>query len=444
MIQKYRSTPYYQSLDASWKEGVAASVMLSCSEYYLIPFGLILGASSLEIGLLVAIPQLLGSFAQLLAVRLVKLLGSRLLFLVQGVYLQAAILIPMALAPLFPDAWRISMFIALATAFRVVGNLIGTVWGSLASDYLPAEERGQYFGWRARITGVAGILSTLGGGIILYFSKQWTHAAAGFTVLFLVISAARFLSGSLMARMQDIPFEHEQTGSFSFIRFLIRSRESNFFKFLIYVASITFAVQLAGPYFSVYLLRDLKFDYLSFTGVQLASVLGGLVAFPIWGRHADHVGNATVLKLGSFLIPLIPFLWLISPNPAYLMAVETFSGFVFGGFGLCAVNFIFDAVSQPKRVQCLSYFALFCGISIFAGASLGGLLADRLPPVGGSSLCTLFIISGIFRGLSHLALAGKFTEVRTNTKKVSSRQLFFSAIGIKSLFARSRDAEQDF
>ena len=142
-------------------------------------------------------------------------------------------------------------------------------------------------------------------------------------------------------------------------------------------------------------------------------------------------------------MPLIPFLWLVSPHPLWLAAVEGFSGFLFAGFGLCAVNYIFDAVSQPRRVQCISYFALFCGISIFAGASLGGWLAERLPEVLGSRLCALFIISGILRGLSHFLLSGKFVELRTNTKKVSSRQLFFSTIGLKPLFGRSLDTEQD-
>lgn len=443
MLEKYRSTPYFKSLDASWKEGIAASIMLAVSEYYLIPFGLVLGASAVEIGLLVAIPQLLGSFAQLMAVHIVRWLGSRLLFLVQGIYLQAAILIPTALAPLFPEAWRIEIFILLTTLFRIVGNLIGIVWGSLASDYLPAEERGRYFGWRARVTGIAGVLSTLGAGILLYFFKDSGYAAAGFSVLYLLIALARFISGSLMARMQDIPFEHEPGTSFTFIRFLVKSRNTNFYKFLLYASSITFATQIAAPYFSVYLLRDLGLDYLSFTGIQLASVLGGLIAFPIWGHHADHVGNAKMLKLASILIPSVPFLWLVSPNSFWLGAVEAFSGFLFAGFGLCAVNFIFDAISPAKRVQCLSYFALFCGAAIFLGASLGGLLAEHLPAVGGSKLVILFILSGIFRGLSHFLLSGKFEEVRPVAHKVSSGDLFFSTIGIKPLFGRARDSEQE-
>ena len=35
-----------RSLDVSWKEGIPASVMIGILEYYLVPFGLFLGATT--------------------------------------------------------------------------------------------------------------------------------------------------------------------------------------------------------------------------------------------------------------------------------------------------------------------------------------------------------------------------------------------------------------
>jgi len=52
-----------RSLSISWKEGIPASVMLGITDYYIVPFGLFLGASPPEIGLLVAFPHLIGSVA---------------------------------------------------------------------------------------------------------------------------------------------------------------------------------------------------------------------------------------------------------------------------------------------------------------------------------------------------------------------------------------------
>jgi predicted MFS family arabinose efflux permease len=218
--------------------------------------------------------------------------------------------------------------------------------------------------------------------------------------------------------------------------FLRRFRESNFVKFIFYVSSITFATQLSSPYFSVYMIRDLHFGYLEYTYVHLASMVSGLFAFPVWGRHADLVGNAKILKITSFVIPVIPILWIFNKYPLYLVLVETFSGIIWGGFNLCTTNFIYDAVSPDKRVRCLSYFNLINGTAAFAGASLGGLLADKLPPANGSALLSLFLLSGVLRFFADFILSRHFREVREETHPASSVQLFFSVLGIRPMIGR--------
>ena len=93
--------PFRKSLDISWKEGIAASVMLAAADEYLIPLGLFLGATPMDIGFLVAVPHLLGSLSQFFAVRAVDFVGSRLRFLVRATFLQALFLLPLAIFPFF-------------------------------------------------------------------------------------------------------------------------------------------------------------------------------------------------------------------------------------------------------------------------------------------------------------------------------------------------------
>ncbi len=422
--------PFRKSLDISWKEGIAASVMQSLVDDYSIPFALFLGASPVQIGLLVAIPSLVSSFIQLWTSKAVDLLGSRLRFLVSNTAGQAFCLLPIVFLPILTGTWRIGAFIVFVTSFRIFGSLISTAWGSLTSDYLSAEERGRYFGWRSGVVGIAGILGTVLGGVLL-FSYQENLQAVGFMILVAIAALARFLSSRLMAQMQDLPTVKKPDDHFSFFMFLRRFRESNFVKFVFYVASIMFATNIAAPFFSVYMLRDLHFNYLLFMIIRFASVGAGLVSFPIWGRHADAVGNAKILKLTSFLIPAIPLLWMISPVPAYLVCVEIFSGFVWGGFNLCVLNFIYDAVSSGKRIRCLSYFSFINGIALFLGALIGGFLVEHSLPFHGSAILTVFLISGALRFLSHFILSRKFREVRLATQKISSLELFFSVTGIR-------------
>ncbi len=427
-----------RSLDVSWKEGIPAAIMLGVLDYYLVPFALFLGARPFQIGILVAMPFLLAALSQLWAVSVVRSAGSRLDFLVRGTALQAAFLVPASLLALFPNLpHRVGLLIACAAAFRVLGNFIGAAWGSLMSDYLEPEERGHYFGWRAQVVGVAGLAGVTGAGVLLYATKL-RHPALGFFLLFLGAALCRFASYGLMTRMADIPHPDSREHDFTFIMFLRRFRSSNFVRFVFFVAGITFATQLSAPYFSVFQLRDLHFNYLQYMLLQFCSVGTGLLSAPIWGKHADIVGNAKILKITGFFIPFIPLLWLVSRSLPYLVAVELTAGFMWGGFNLCAVNFVLDAVSAPKRVRCLAYFNLINGAAVCAGALLGGFLAERLPPLFGWRILSLFALSGALRFAAALFLSGGFREVR-KSRHVSSLDLFFSVVGFRSLAGMNQE-----
>ncbi|MDO8730925.1 MAG: MFS transporter [Candidatus Omnitrophota bacterium] len=421
-----------QSLSISWKEGIPASMMLGVLDYYLVPYGLFLGATNRVVALLSALPHLAASVAQFWAMAAVRRAGSRLRVVVVTAAAQAAVLLPMAALALADFRGRLAALVALAVAFRVLNNLCGTAWSSLVSEYLPAQRRGGYFGWRARIAGLAALAGTMMGGLLLAGMKP-VSLAAGFFILFAAAALLRFLSAGMLSRMAELPLTSSPGSDFTFLMFLRRFRESNFVKFVLFVASTLFTTHLAAPYFSVYMLRDLGLGYFLYMVIHLAAAVGSLAAFPIWGRNADVVGNARILKTTGWLIPVIPLLWLISRDPAYLMLVEFFAGFVWGGFNLCAANFIYDAVTPEKRVRCLGYFNLISGVAIFAGALIGGFLADRLPPLLGLPLMSLFLLSGLLRFTAMLWPWGRFKEVRESARKVSSRQLFFSVVGIRPL-----------
>jgi MFS family permease len=420
------------SLLVSRREGMAASSMQGIIDYYLTPFALSLGASAQQIGFLVSVPNLIASIFQLYAVRVVDWAGSRLRFLVGATALQATLFIPLSLLAVLPIPSPVFWLIVLTIIFRIFANLIATAWGSLVSDYLPENRRGRYFGSRNRLLQVALVISVALGGVWLFQMKS-VSVAVGFLVLFLVAAISRFVSCFLMAQMVDLNTKKDTQGDFTFWMFLRRFRESNFVKFALFVSCILFATHLAAPFFSVYMLRDLHFNYLQYMLILLMEALSGMVSFPIWGRHADVVGNARVLKTTSFLIPLIPFFWLFSKNYIYLAVVEIFAGFVWGGFNLCATNFIYDAVSPEKRVRCLGYFNLMNGVAIFLGALCGGLLLNYLPPFLGFPVLTLFVISIVLRIAAHFLLSRQFKEVRQSARHIKSTQLFFSVLGIRPI-----------
>lgn len=428
-----------KSLTACTRDGVAAQVMISTMDNYATPLALQLGATNPQIGFLTAIPNLIASGALFLSVPIVNAVGSRRKVITIGVFIQALFLLPIAFLPLLDLPHRIGILIAAMAVYKIIGSVLGPAWGSLVSEYLPAHRRGDYFGWRSRLMGITSLATLAGGGALLYVAKRHDNVFIGFAVLFSIAIVARFFSSYLISQMLDLPQHKSKESEFTFWMFLKRYPESNFVKFVFYVASITFTTYLSAPYFSVYMLRDLKFDYLSYMAITLASTFTSLIAFPIWGRHADVVGNARILKTTSIFIPLIPLAWIFIDHVVPLTIVELGAGFIWGGFNLCAVNYIYDAVSPAKRVRCLGYFNVINGTAIFLGSWLGGVLADRLPPLFGYPLLSLFLISAVGRFAAYLFMSKHFTEVRMETKKVSSFDLFFSVAGVRPVVGRGTE-----
>ncbi len=511
-----------KSLRVAWKEGIPAAIMIGIMDYYVVPFGLFLHASTQQIGWLVALPHLLGAASLLFTVKAVNLIGSRLRFIVRGTFLQASLLIPVASLALIRIPNQVTGLILFIIFYRMLFNLVGPPWGSLMSDYLPAHQRGRYFGSRSRVVGASQVAGIILAGVTLFLtqpnpavaprpkavcdtavSSRWVGGcrpigtelpvpqahpvgllpaigptaegmgpvrllqrtggrdvapleaalsvpqahpvglhtpAVGFFLIFMFAASGRFLSSHYLTQMVDLPSRQTPQSDFTFLMFIRRFRESNFVKFAFYVSSVLFTTFLAAPYFSVYMLRDLQFSYLSYMAIHVSGMTASFLAFPVWGRHADVVGNAKVLKTTGLLIPMIPFLWLIGRYPLYLMMVEMLSGFIWGGFNLSATNFIYDAVSSEKRVRCLGYFNLINGVAMFAGAACGGWLGDRLPPLLGFRLLSLIMLSGLLRLLAHGTLACVFREVRATSRRISSMQLFFSVVGIRPLAGEARES----
>ena len=140
-----------------------------------------------------------------------------------------------------------------------------------------------------------------------------------------------------------------------------------------------------------------------------------------WGRVSDIFGNRIILSLCGSLIPLVPFLWLLSPNFYYLLIVQAFSGAIWAGFTLSASNFLYDLTPQNKRATYMAAHSVLASAGIFLGALLGGYLGTVLP--GSyvifdyeihfvSQLYNLFIVSFIFRLLTFLLMIPRLKEIR--------------------------------
>jgi MFS family permease len=424
-----------RSLKLSTLDGIAFSAMAGLTQNYITPFALALKATTTQIGFLASVPNLTMALSQLAAPNLSEKAGSRKGLILPVVLTHALLWLPILLVPyLFPEPkiWWLIVFITLSGIF---GSLANPAWGSMMADLVPMKLRGRYFSFRGRIIGfIALIFSFIGGAILQVFTD---NGFLGFTVIFGGAIVFRLLSFYFLSRMYEPPLSGSGKNKQSLPDIVRHMGSSNLGRFTIYVASISFATNLAGPFFAVYMLRDLGLSYMNYIILVSSNAIANLIFQPFWGRRADRFGNIQIVKTTSYLMPFVPLLWLVSSNLYYLILAEIYSGFVWSGFTLATTNFVYDASDPNNRTKHISVYNAVNGVTTCIGALIGGFLAPHLPAIFGYNLRTLFTISGIMRGIVVLLLLRLITEVR-NVPKMNAFHVLLSRPGYSTSLKKQR------
>lgn len=418
-----------KSLRYSVKDGVFASLMSGFTADYATPFLLFLGGTVKHVGVLAALPNLFSSVIQLKSADIAEKLRSRKRVITLFVLLQALMLPPMVGTYLLGKS-GVAAFIAVFTLFTTFGAIVAPLWGSLMADLVRDDKRGEYFGWRNKTLGLVSVASAFGAGFILHQAEKYS-LVIGFAVIFGAAFVFRLFSWTYLKKMHEPELVQKKEDYFTLRDFISRARQSNFARFVFFVAITKFCVNIASPFFAVFMLRDLKYGYLTYTMITLGATVTTFLTMRRWGVLADRVGNLKVVKLTSKMVAFIPLLWLINQNPVFIFSAQVFSGFAWAGFNLSASNFIFDSTTPGKRARCIAFFNFFNGLSLSLGALLGGWLAQKLPAgFFGYNLMNLILISATLRLAAAFFMPFRLKEVR-EVEKIKSHEMVFSVLKLK-------------
>lgn len=412
-----------QTKKISTKEAAAYSLMDGFGFRYISPYALAVGATNTQIGLLSSLPSLFGNLSQLLTYKAMKIWSRKKIVFI-AVLLQALMWLAIIAAGSLYFIFNIKnqfpgySVIIIYTLLILMGAFGGPAWVSWMKDIVK-KDSGKYFGNRSRIATSISLCCTFIAGFILDYFKG-TKIFIGFIIIFFLSFIGRSFSAYYTTKQYEPKIIIEDKFYFSLKDFIKRMHKNNFGKFVIYFSLVSFAVNISAPFLAVYMLKELQFSYTYFMAVTLASVLTTLIFVGLWGKFADRYGNLKVMQITGALIPLMPFLWLISAIIDYkpliwifLLLVESFSGMVWAGFNLSAGNFIYDAVTRQRIGLCTSYFNIINGLGVLIGAMLGGWISSQnFVFLGLKPILFIFLLGATLRITVYLTMNKRIKEVR--------------------------------
>lgn len=254
-----------------------------------------------------------------------------------------------------------------------MSNLAFPAWMSLTGDIVPMQGRGRFFGSRNFVMVIAGIVVTylMGEFITRVGSPQGYQLALGLSFLTGLVSTYFFW------RIQDSagaqPVQSEMKLSLTEVWQDFRSSPL-FFQFCIAMAVWNLSLNVAGPFFNVYMAQDLGFTAAMIGLVAIAANITRLLTQRKVGELSDRWGPGQVQMIGMFLIPILPILWIFASQLWHVLVINAFAGVFWGAFELASFNFLLVFMPENRRARYSAIFQIVVTLSLAAGAALGSTL----------------------------------------------------------------------
>ena len=358
-------------------EGVMCSLMQGLGETYLGAYALAMGLGQVSAGLLTTIPLMGGSILQLVSPRAVSWLRSHRRWVVFCVGLQASCFLPLAFGSV-TQSMPAPLIFAIVAVYWGTGLASGPAWSTWASSIVPVRMRPKFFGMRTRLSQGALLLGFLISGVTLQVAASMSLVREAFLALFSLAAVSRFASGSLLAAQPEQAGRAERTRLVPWREMLARAVQSGEGRLLVYLVAMQGAVQLSGPYFTPFMLKQLQLSYGMYVLLVGTTYVAKMLAAPWWGRVAERYGARRLLWIGGVGIVPVASLWLVSRSYPYLMCVQVVSGVCWAAYELAMLLLLFDSLKEEERISVLTVYNLAASMATAGGSLLGGLLLTLL------------------------------------------------------------------
>ena len=348
-------------------------------------FALHLGASNEVIGAIAAL-TFWRDLLQGPAVMLVQKLRARKLIAVVGSLVSAlapVLMLGLAFSPA-SDRTRLAL-VAVVALYGGASAFAGCAWSGWVRDMVPGDRRGRFFGRRSTLGSATALVAGLCAAWLLEQTPEGTaDRAAAFAGLFALAFVAQLLSAAALSRVPEPMMPPAGAGAWRLIPMLRRVlADEKFRRWIRFLASWKFAVNLAQPFFTVFFLSQLGFGMAFVMALALITQFATLLTLARWGQLADRFTDKSVLNVaaptfilciaGMILASQLESRTLVG---AYLVLLHVVMGVASAGVSLATGNMIMKISPRGQSEAYLSANALISSVAAGLAPLLGGFCAD--------------------------------------------------------------------
>ena len=344
-------------------------------------FALRLGATTDQVGWLIALPALVNVVWLIPAAQIIERQRRRLPLILLTGFLQRLGYLVMALMPFFVLAGRVEALIVLNTLITLPAAVINTAITSLIPDLTSSEGRGQVVSVRWLILSVVATVAALGGGKLL----DLMPVPLNYQVL-LGVGAVLSLFGLRYLRRIRVPdavlvpraVRPRQRYSWQRLRQSLAGVRSHrdFARFTLAVFVFYWGLYLPAALWSVLRVRDLGASdtWIGVIAVVVSvSTIGGYLT---WGKVGARRGDRWTLIVTAFGLTVYVLVTALVPTIAWMIPTSILGGLSWSGCNLALFNIMLGVCPAERRPTYVALYTALLNVTAFAAPLLGATLSD--------------------------------------------------------------------
>lgn len=239
---------------------------------------------------------------------------------------------------------------------------------------IPPAVRNAYFS-------VFTVVSNAVAFIVIYFSgriadtfKAAGREVAGLSVLRLIAIPCAILDIFWLTKIREYP-EKEMPGDLN-LRMLREPLCDTAYRATLLVGSLwNFAANITGPYYNIYLLKDMHVSYTMMALVNLGFILSLFLFAPIWSRYIRRTSYFHTLRvlISCFMLHYV-VLSLVTRESIALYPLGALYSYIFlAGINVITAGLPYYGIPENRRISYIGCYSTLTSVASLAGLEAGTL-----------------------------------------------------------------------
>ena len=369
------------------------AAIISLTSPFLSMYALKLGASDYQLGLVSALPGLLGIFCLIPGSLFIESRKDSKRA-VAALSLIAACFYPqLALTP-WMGAWSVGSYLLLLGAMQIPCQVFLISWQSFFSDVVPPGRQNVVYARRQQVYTIVSTVVTFFAGLGLTYlpgsEQQVIYAYQIYFLLAFVMGLAEFIMLSRIKGYQSHTTDMEAgrkaigTALKDSLRILWMNKPFRNFTLIVFLFHLTW--YMGWTQFFLFQVNILGANEAWLSYVSVASCVGSIFTFGFWSKVMAKRGPQLLLTIGMLGLGMNPILNAICTSLWPLIPMNILMGMTFSAFQLGLFRNLMDVVPSHNKTLNIAVYTTILNIGAFVmpivGVAFSQLWLRFLPDYG--------------------------------------------------------------